>query len=522
MGSDPTCAIAAPERAAAEAGAAAFRAGGNAIDAALAAAATLTVTYPHNCALGGDLFALMRAPDGEVVSLNASGPAPRAIDPDALRRRASHMPLTGADTVTVPGLVAGWAQLHDRGAALPWSHAFDCATKLAHDGIAIAPGLARAFEQLHRPIVDPGLAATFTDGDRLLRSGERLRQPALAATLRCLAADGPGVFYDGAIADALVGAVSAHGGALAIEDLRGFRPEVTEPLTGAFGTVDVLTSPPNSSGVLVLQALAGLEASGASDPLGGDAGLLAGLFAIGDGDRARLLGDQRAVGFDRAAWLGDERIADALAEARAAAAGAPGHVTRASFAPPGGDTAAVVAVDDDGRAVSLIQSLFHWFGAQILDPVTGVLLHNRGAAFALDRDAAGALRPGLRPPHTLMPILVQRDGALLGALGTMGGRVHAQIHVQVLAALLGGATAQAAVDAPRFIVGAMDTGQREDTVHIELSCSPAALDALRRATPDQTPVPRGSDLLGHAQAIWLDPKLSAGSDFRADGAAIVL
>ena len=168
------------------------------------------------------------------------------------------MPLTGADTVTVPGLVAGWGELHARGATLPWSHAFERATKLADDGIAISAGLARALEQLQRPVVDPGLAATFTDGNRLLRSGERLRQPALAATLRCLAADGPSAFYEGPIADALVGTLSARGGALAVEDLCGFRPEVTEPLTGAFGTVDVLTSPPNSSGVLVLQALAGL------------------------------------------------------------------------------------------------------------------------------------------------------------------------------------------------------------------------------------------------------------------------
>jgi gamma-glutamyltranspeptidase len=291
MGRDGRCAIAAPERAAAEAGAAALRAGGNAIDAALAAAAALTVTYPHNCALGGDLFALVRTPDGRVVSLNASGPAPRAIDPDALRRRATSMPLTGADTVTVPGLVAGWGELHARGAALPWSHAFERAAKLAHDGITISPGLARAFDQLHLPIADPGLAATFTDGNRLLRSGERLRQPALAATLRRLAADGPGAFYDGPIADALVGALSARGGVLAADDLRGFRLEVTEPLTGAFGDVDVLTSPPNSSGVLVLQALAALEASGAADPLGADAGLLAGLLAVGDSDRARLLAD---------------------------------------------------------------------------------------------------------------------------------------------------------------------------------------------------------------------------------------
>lgn len=179
--------------------------------------------------------------------------------------------------------------------------------------------------------------------------------------------------------------------------------------------------------------------------------------------------------------------------------------------------------------MSLIQSVFHWFGAQLLDPATGVLLHNRGAGFSLRHDVAGALAPGRRPPHTLMPIMLRRDGALAGVLGTMGGRVHAQIHVQVLARLLAGHTAQAAVDAPRWIVGAMDRGQRDDTIHVEAGCDEAARDALARVAPDQTAVERGSDILergsdilGHAQAIWLEPALSAGSDFRADGAAAVL
>jgi gamma-glutamyltranspeptidase/glutathione hydrolase len=115
-----------------------------------------------------------------------------------------------------------------------------------------------------------------------------------------------------------------------------------------------------------------------------------------------------------------------------------------------------------------------------------------------------------------------RDGALAGVLGTMGGRVHAQIHVQVLARLLAGQTAQAAVDAPRWIVGAMDLGQRDDTVHVEAGCDQATRTALARAAPDQTTVERGSDVLGHAQAIWLEPALSAGSDFRADGAAAIV
>lgn len=517
-----TRAVASPESHATAAAETMFRAGGNAIDAALAAAAVLTVTYPHNCALGGDLFALVRSPDGRVVSVNASGPAARAVDPSALRARRDAVPIVGAETVTVPGLVAGWEELHRRGAALAWGDLLAAATVLAGDGVAVSPGLARAIAQAPALDHDPGMAATFTAARRPLRTGDALRQPALAATLGRLSAEGPRAFYEGPIADALIATLSRRGSALSEADLREFRPEVTAPLSGAFGALEVLTSPPNSSGVLVLQALAALEASGASDPLGEDAGVLAELLRIGDEDRARMLADPRAVPFDRDAWLGAERVAAAVARARAVAGGAVAPAAPHLARRPSGDTVAVVAVDEDGRAVSLIQSLFHWFGAQILDPVTGVLLHNRGAAFSLRGDRAGALAPGCRPPHTLMPVMALRDGALAGVLGTMGGRVHAQIHVQVLARLLAGQTAQAAVDAPRWIVGAMDLGQRDDTVHVEAGCDQATRTALARAAPDQTTVERGSDVLGHAQAIWLEPALSAGSDFRADGAAAIV
>jgi oxamate amidohydrolase len=522
MAQPATRAVATPERIATEAAEAAFRAGGNAIDAALAAAAVLTVTYPHNCALGGDLFALVRSPGGEVVSVNASGPAARAIDPAALRRQTRSMPIVGAQAVTVPGLVAGWEELHQRGASLRWRDALDAAIAHADDGVPVSPGLARAIAQAPGLTDDPGLAATFTASGRPLRAGEALRQPALAATLRQLAADGPRAFYEGPIADALVGMLSRRGSALAGADLRQFRPEITAPLAGAFGGLEVLTSPPNSSGILVLQALAALEAAAVTDPLGEDAGMLAELFRIGDEDRARLLGDPRAVPFDSDEWLGEERIATAAMRARTVADGASAPAASHHTPRPSGDTVAVVAVDGDGRAVSLIQSLFHSFGAQLLDPATGVLLHNRGAAFSLRDDLASTLAPGRRPPHTLMPIMIQRDGALAGVLGTMGGRVHAQIHVQVLARLLAGHTAQAAVDAPRWIVGAMEMGQRENTIHVEAGCDEITREALARLALDQTRVERGSDILGHAQAIWSEPPLNAGSDFRADGAAAVL
>ncbi len=508
-------AVATPHRPATDAAAAAFARGGNALDAALAAAAVLTVTYPHNCALGGDLFALVRTPGGETVSVNASGPAGSGADRHALRA----MPITGAQTVTVPGLVAGWERIHALGALEPWARALEPAIAYAEEGVAVAPGLADAIAAA--AMRDRGLADVFAPGGRRLAAGDRLRQPALARTLGTLAADGAAAFYDGPIARAIVDRLAAAGGHVTAADLRDYAPESGAPLRGPFLDLDVLTSPPNSSGLLVLQALAALEAADLADPLGADAGLLAEILRLGDHDRATLLGDPRRAPFDREAWLGDAHVAELVAAARRAAGGHRLAATVQANATPNGDTAAIVAWDGDGWAVSLIQSLFHSFGAEILEPETGVVLQNRGAGFSLEDAHPNALAPGRRPAHTLMPVMVERDGRLVGILGTMGGKVHAQIHVQVLLGLLDGQPPQDAVDAPRWIVGGMEIGERDDMIRIEEGCADPARDALSRATLHALSLPRGSEWLGHAQAIWLAGGPGAGSDFRADGAAAV-
>jgi gamma-glutamyltranspeptidase/glutathione hydrolase len=429
------------------------------------------------------------------------------------------MPVTGAPTVTVPGLVAGWERIHALGARRPWAAAIEPAIGYAEDGVAVAPGLADAIAE-HAPTAsDRGMAEVFAPGGRPLGAGDRLRQPALARTLRAIAGDGAAAFYEGEIARAIVDTVAAAGGHLTTADLRAFAPESGAPLRGSFAGLDVLTSPPNSSGVLVLQALAALEAADLADPLGEDAGTLAEILRLGDHDRTRLLGDPRFVAFDRDAWLGEAHLGALVAEARRAAAGHRLAASVQANATPNGDTVAVAAWDGDGFAVSLIQSLFHSFGAQILEPATGVLLHNRGAGFSLEDGHPNALEPGRRPAHTLMPIMVEEDGELAGVLGTMGGKVHAQIHVQVLLGLLEGRSPQDVVDAPRWIVGGMEIGERDDHIRIEDGCSEATRDALSRATLHALGVPRGSEWLGHAQAIWLKGGCGAGSDFRADGAA---
>jgi len=502
-------AIATPERTATRAGVAAFEAGGNALDAALAAAVALAVSYPHNCGVGGDLIALVRAPGGRMTSINASGPAPRRADAAALRARGPRMPVRGVEPITVPGAVAGWEQLHRAGARLPWAAAFDAAVGLAQDGVPVARSLAAAMTEERADIdADPGLRAVLPAG---LAEGDVLRQPALAATLRALAAGGAAALYGGPVGRALVAGLASRGAWLGEDDLAAFAPELGAPLRGRFRDLEILTSPPNSSGVLLLQALAALEASGIEDPLGRDAARLAALLREGGRQRHAELADPRMAPVDVAGWLGPERIAE-LARGAPPAGRAPAPAPR-----PGGDTIAIVAADASGRAVSLIQSLFHAFGACVLEPRTGILLHDRGAFFSLAAGHPNELAPGKRPAHTLMPVLLERAGRPAGVLGTMGGHAHAQFHVQVLLRLLAGSPAPAAVAAPRWVIGT------DDDVAVEADADPGAVASLRAAGMDVAWVPPRDEELGHVQAIWVgeDGGFDAGSDPRADGSAVV-
>ncbi len=481
-------AIATPHALATHAGAEALRDGGNAIDAALAAAATLAVVYPHMNAIGGDVIALVHAPGGDVVAVNGSGAAAAAVDPAAL---GATMPVRGVAPITVPGAVRAWESMHDLGARRPWGSLFDAAIAHARDGVEVAPGLARAIDAEGAVIdADRGLRA-------LLRAEGPLRQPALAGTLQTLAADGARALYGGAVGAALVDGLAALGSPLALADLADHASELAEPLTGTLRGEELLTAPPNSQGFVLLELAAALEGLDVWPP----APLLARLFARTGADRDRHLADPRAGAVPLERLLSPEHGAalldDALDDLRGAAA------PRA-----GGDTVAVVAADADGWAVSLIQSLFWTFGAGILEPATGILCQNRGASFTLGAGPR-ALAPGRRPPHTLMPVLTRRDGRLSGVHGTMGGHSQPQIHLQLLARLLAGDTPAEALNAPRFVVSG-DRVAAERPVPPGLSVD---VDLGSR-----------SDEAGHAQLIRIGPEgdFDAASDPRADGAAAVV
>jgi gamma-glutamyltranspeptidase len=492
-----------------EAGADALRMGGNAIDAAIAAAAALCVVYPNNVALGGDLVAIVRDPSGGVRFVNATGRAASGERIEDLRRRhGDALPDRGIDTVTVPGGVRGWLALAGLGARLDWTDLLTAAARLAGDGAPVARSMSRALLLERETLAaDPGSRDVFMPTGTPLGEGDVLRQPALADTLERLIAGGPDEFYVGEVARRWIDGLRSRGSRISAEDVAGYAPTVEAPISAKTLGVDVLTSPPNTQGFSLLRTLRAIEAERLADPLGGDAGRLADIFAANNRIRSRWLADPDVAPLDAEAMIGMAPPQTMAEDARVAA----------------GDTVGLVAVSDDGWSVSLVQSVFWAFGAAVLEPSTGILFQNRGTSFSLDPGHPAAFAPGRRPPHTLMPVLVLRDGEIAFAAATMGGQAQAQIHAHLLLRLLDGASALEATSAPRWVVGAQDEGDSATTLTVEADVPTVARLALEGDDRELKLVPPRDERLGHSNLIRVHASgLDAASDPRSDGTAIVV
>lgn len=445
------------------AGLRALERGGNAADAALAAAAMLCVAEPMSTGIGGDAFALVWH-DGQVEGLDSAGPAPARPD------RLVPVEQQGPRSITVPGAVAGWAALAGRHGSLGLDACLRDAIDAAERGVAAAPRCSAWW-------VRNGGPAELGPPPRV---GERFRQPALAETLRGIARLGPEAFYEGPVGRAI-----ASVSWLEEDDLSSFRPRWVEPMRLAYRGVEVLELPPPTQGVAALEALGLLE--GLEPTLGAQIdcarlGLEDAFAHVRDGADVRGLLDPAHL---------ERRRRD-----------------RALASEPAGGTVYLCAVDGDRMAVSFIQSLFGGFGSGIVAPGTGVVLQNRGACFSV----GGAVEPGRRPYHTIIPGLLLRDGGLWGPFGVMGGFIQAQAHMQLVSALVDdGLDPQAALDRPRFRVD----GPR---VLLEEGLWPAA-DGLAEAGYDAV---READTFGFGggQAILAEGEaLVGGSDPRKDGYA---
>lgn len=523
--------IATPHTLASDAGSGVLEDGGTAVDAAIAAAAVLTVVYPHNCSVGGDLVGVV-APAGQAPqAVFGVGRAAAGIDVAAWRSRfGERVPVSGPLSISVPGVISGWQAMHDLGGKRPFAELLAPAIALATGGFEVGPSLSLALAD--HDAQDVGLDAIFGAAGGRAGLGDRVVQPELAETLREIAEE-PSDYYRGDLARRVAVWLESVGSPLRRSDLAAHAAVVGPPLDAACGPIAprLWTPGPPSQGVFVmlLARAAGMLRADGYELLGGDADLLARLFHATTVQRDQLLADPRRAGsglLEAAREGAARRLVGEVLDGRAAAdeASAPADIpTRSERAAPSGDTVALAVIDRWGGAVSVLQSVFHSFGSGMLDPGSGIVFHNRQAMFTLRPGAPNELAPGLMPPHTLAPALVSGDGgALRAVLGTMGGRAQPQIVVEVLLRLADGEGCARAVGAPRFVVGELDANGDNGVVLVEPGLDDVATLALTRAGLAVQRLRPHDETVGHAQLLSVGPEqtVSGASDPRSDGAAI--
>jgi gamma-glutamyltranspeptidase/glutathione hydrolase len=521
-------------------GLATLRRGGSAADAAITANAILCVVYPHMAGLGGDGFWLIHSPQsGAVEALNASGPAAKkaTIDYYASRGHRDEIPSRGAlSALTVPGAVDGWREAHERYGRLEWSSLFDDAVHYSESGYPVGHSLADWL------VTDAGLlsahekmAALFMPTGLPAREGARLTNPELAASFRTLAESGPRSFYEGEIASRICAALTPKGSPLEPSDFAGFRAEWVDPITTRYRDCQAYEFPPNTQGFAALQILNMIE--------GYD------LVAWGDGsaDYYHYMAEAVKLAFaDRNAWLTDPRFVDIPLERLVDKSYAterrglidperamvmedvqPGIAYRGEPATSprahGGDTCSFCVVDEDGLAVSVIQSIYHDFGSAEIGGDTGIILQNRGSFFSLNERHPNCLKPGKRTFHTLIPGMLCRDGKPWLVFGTMGGEGQPQTHAALVTRTVDfGYDIQQAIEAPRWLMG-RTWGVKSQDLSLETRIPDPVIRELERRGQPVKPLTAWNDNMGHAQAIRIDRRtgmLAGGADPRGDGAAL--
>lgn len=536
--------VAANQPLAVSAGLSLLQQGGSAADAAVAMAAVLAVVEPCSTGLGGDAFFLYHdAPHRLVHGYNGSGRAPAALCLDLLEERGlptragGELPPDDALTVTVPGACATWCDLHQAFGALDLGTVLETAIRLAREGFAVGPVTAELWRQGAARLKGPGQATTLlvrdspTSPPRPPDMGEPLRNPLLADVLETVARGGKEAFYLGWPGERIVAAVREHGGVLTMDDLadhlrRG--PDWSAPCSTLYRGVRVFECSPNGQGLAALVALNVLDALGPAfrGPPGSRQRLHCMIEALRQGFAVarRYVADPETAA---AAPPGVLPLDGLLAPdyARELAAGIdPERAMPPDMGLPltGSDTVQFCVVDAAGNACSMVNSIYMTFGAGIVPEGCGFSLHNRGHNFSLEPGHANVLAPRKRPYHTIIPAMVLgQDGALLAALGVMGGFMQPQGHVQVLVNLLEhGMDPQAALDAPRFCL----LGRGDGAVALEEGI-PERIQAQLKAVGHETVMVHGYDraLFGRGQIILRNPEsgmLMAGSDPRGDGCAL--
>ncbi|WP_349305584.1 gamma-glutamyltransferase family protein [Bacillus sp. FJAT-49736] len=505
---------------AAQAGIEILKNGGNAIDAAIATAAALTVVEPTSNGIGSDCFALVWT-EGKLHGLNASGPSPKSISIEALRERGyEKMPVHGVVPVTVPGTPSGWAELSKKFGRLSLKEVLEPAIRYAEEGYPLTPILGKYWKSAYR-IYKQNMTGeefrswfeTFAPDGRAPEIGEIWRSPGHASTLREIAETDAESFYRGPLAEKIADYVQEHNGFLSKEDLADYRAEWVEPISTYYRGYDVWEIPPNGQGLVALMALNIAKGFDFTEKETIDTyhkQIEAMKLAFTDGkahisdirhmrvEVDHLLSEEYAA--ERRALIGEEAL------------------TPEPYTPPSGGTVYLAAADGEGNMVSFIQSNYMGFGSGIVVPGTGIALQNRGADFSLEEDHPNALKPGKKTYHTIIPGFLTKGNQAVGPFGVMGGYMQPQGHFQVIMNTIDfHLNPQAALDAPRWqwIEGKKIQVESHFPLHI-------AQALIRKGHQIQIATDNGG--FGRGQVIWRNPEtgvLMGGTESRTDGSIAV-
>ncbi len=526
----PTGMVATSQPLAVQVGVAILRAGGTAVDAAIAVNAMLGLVEPMSCGIGGDLFAIVwEDRSRSLIGLNGSGRSPHSLSRETLTDKGfRQIPLRGPLSWTIPGCVDGWFALHERFGRLPITDILAPAIHYAKTGFPVTPVIARAWQEATKMLSeDPCAAETFLHCGKAPTCGAVFRNPDLADTLSLIANNGKDAFYRGRITREIVSFSNKVGGYLSAADFSGHSSSWVKPVSVSYHGYEVWELPPNTQGLAVLEML---QIIAGFDPEG---------LGRNSTDYLHLLIEAKKLAYaDRARFYADPDYSDVPVEGLIEEGYARGQRARinlkkaAARVPAGdpclnnGDTVYLTVVDGDRNAVSFIQSVYRGFGSGIVPGHLGFVLQNRGTLFSLDRDHPNRLEPHKRPFHTIIPGFVTHKGQPVFSFGVMGGDQQPQGQVQILLNIIDfHMDAQRAGDALRFrhAGSCSPTGyamRDGGIVYLEPGIPAAVATGLRKKGHC---VEYRQDGYGGYQGIWMDPvtnMLYGGSEPRQDGCAI--
>ena len=499
---------------AAQAGLAMLYRGGNAVDAAIAAAIAKTVVEPTSNGIGSDLFAILW--DGhDLHGLNASGRSPAAMTPEQFAGRDT-MPLRGWDAVTVPGAVSGWVTLSERFGKLPFEALFEPAVHYARDGFLVSPITAKAWTSAERAFADmPEFSKGFLPNGRAPKAGELFRFADQARTLEQIAETKGEAFYRGDLARQMVADSGRSGGLLTEEDLATHQADWVGTISQAYRGVTLHEIPPNGQGLAALLMLGILEhhpVEGYGVDTADSLHMQIEAMKLAFADAHRYISDPDYADMSPQALLDPDYLAERAQQIDMTRAQNPGYGV-----PKRGGTVYLTTADENGMMVSLIQSNYYGFGSGVVVPGTGISLQNRGAGFTLEKGHPNEVAGGKRPFHTIIPGFLMQGDAPLMSFGVMGGPMQPQGHAQMVMRICDyGQNPQTASDAPRWrVVEGLE-------VAVEQGFKPEVLDELTARGHQLTETaPEASFSFGGAQLIYrLEDGYLAASDHRKDGQAV--